>query len=155
MCLPMTPAGPDNEVMKPILTGSAARTAWLAASAATMPKIIVIRNARTLASSDWGGILARQRDDIVAAAGRRTICVHGRFEPAARLEQRAEHHREVSSAHLRVGGFRVFRQPRPRLVVFPIGDQPSETMIQFLLGRTRPLFGTANELVRDAAAGHD
>src|ERR1043166_4656864 len=35
MCLPMTPAGPDSVLMKPILRGSAARAAPAAQSAAT------------------------------------------------------------------------------------------------------------------------
>src|SRR5437667_3328954 len=112
-------------------------------------------SARTLTSLGWGGILARQRDDVVAAAGRGTVRVHGGLEPTARLDQRAEHHREVTPAHLGLGRLRVLRQPRPGLVVVPVGEQPREAVIELLFRRARPALGAAHELVRHAAAGHE
>src|SRR2546427_386315 len=112
-------------------------------------------SARTLTSLGWGGILARQRDDVVAAAGRGTVRVHGGLEPTTRLDQRAEHHREVTPAHLGLGRLRVLRQPRPGLVVVPVGEQPREAVIELLFRRARPALGAAHELVRHAAAGHE
>src|SRR5881628_2933500 len=117
MCLPMMPAGPESEVMKPILTVSAARATCPASRPATRPRTTMILSARTLTSLGWGGILARQRDDVVAAAGRRTVGVHGRVEAPARLEQRAQHHRQVPPTHLGLRRLRVLGQPRPGLVV--------------------------------------
>src|SRR3989441_2313615 len=112
-------------------------------------------SARTLTSLGWGGILARQRDDVVAAAGRGTVRVHGGLEPTTRLDQRAEHHREVTPAHLGLGRLRVLRQPRPGLVVVPVDEQPREAVIELLFRRARPALGAAHELVRHAAAGHE
>src|SRR5438876_956353 len=155
MCLPMMPAGPESEVMNPILTGSAARATWPASSPATRPRTALSLSARTLTSLGWRGILACHRDDVVAAARRGPVRVHGGLEPAARLDQRAQHHGEVTSAHLGLGGLRVFRQPRPRLVVVAVGEQPREAMIELLFRRARPLLGPAHELVRHAAAGHE
>src|SRR5437867_2005030 len=155
MCLPMMPAGPESEVMNPILTGSAARATWPASSPATRPRTTLSLSARTLTSLGWRGILARHRDDVVAAARRGAIGVHGGLEPAARLDQRAQHHGEVASAHLGLGGVRVIRQPRPCLVVVAVGQQPREAMIELLFRRARPLLGPAHELVRHAAAGHE
>src|SRR5437879_8559555 len=122
MCLPMMPAGPDSEVMNPILTGSAARATCPTSRPATRPRTTLTLSARTLTSLGWRGILARQRDDVVATAGRGSVRVHGGLEPAARLDQRAQHHGEVAPAHLGLGGLRPFRQPRPRLVVVALGE---------------------------------
>src|SRR2546425_1548781 len=112
-------------------------------------------SARTLTSLGWGGILARQRDDVVAAAGRGTVRVHGGLEPTTRLDQRAGHHREVTPAHPGLGRLRVLRQPRPGLVIVPVGEQPREAVIELLFRRARPALGAARELVRHAAAGHE
>src|SRR6185295_9860180 len=49
MCLPMTPAGPDSEVMKPIFSGSAAR-AGPASSPAMRARRTAPLNVRTVAS---------------------------------------------------------------------------------------------------------
>src|SRR5216117_828586 len=50
MCLPMMPAGPDSEVMNPILTGSAARTAWPANRPTMSKRTRTILSWRTVTS---------------------------------------------------------------------------------------------------------
>src|SRR2546430_9580213 len=72
MCLPMMPAGPESEVMNPILTGSAARATCPTSRPATRPRTTLTLSARTLTSLGWRGILARQRDDVVATADRKS-----------------------------------------------------------------------------------
>src|SRR5262245_23998092 len=69
MCLPMTPAGPDSDVMKPIFSGSAAR-AGPTSSPAMRARRIAPLSVRTVASCTssrcvqnrqiGGGILARR-----------------------------------------------------------------------------------------------
>src|SRR5882672_10081094 len=100
----MMPAGPESEVMNPILTGSAARATCPTSRPATRPRTTVTLSARTLTSLGWRGILARQRDDVVAAARRRTVRVHGGREPAARRRAAA-----TTSSRWRA---RIPRQPK-------------------------------------------
>src|SRR5438309_7610644 len=138
MCLPMMPAGPESEVMNPILTGSAARATWPASSPATRPRTTLSLSARTLTSLGWRGILARHRDDVVAAARRGPVRVHGGLEPAARLDQRAQHHGEVAPAHPGPGGLRVSRQPRPRLRAASVRQPPRDALTGALVRRGRP-----------------
>src|SRR6185436_10863357 len=64
MCLPMTPAGPDRVVMKPIFTGSAAR-ACAAKSAATSARTRTPRNVRT----GWPPCLARDSSTLARDPG--------------------------------------------------------------------------------------
>src|SRR2546421_10059715 len=111
MGLQMVPAGPESEVKTPIWRGRAARASSPTSRPATRPRTTLTLSARTLTSLGWRGILARQRDDVVATAGRGSVRVHGGLEPAARLDQRAQHHGEGPPAHLGLGGLRVFRPP--------------------------------------------
>src|SRR6185369_10796140 len=62
MCLPMMPAGPDSEVMKPIFTGSAAR-ACTTSSAATRARTTAALSVRT------GGLLGIGRRDSSTLTG--------------------------------------------------------------------------------------
>src|SRR5438874_13525549 len=95
-------------------------------------------SARTLTSLRWRGILARERAHVVAASGRGAIGMHGGLEATAGLEQRPEHHGEMTPAHFGLRRLRILRQPGPRLVVLAVGQQLCQPMIQLLLGGARP-----------------